>query len=361
MQETVRKILIINPFGVGDVLFTTPLIGSLVAGIEGVRIGFLCNRRTEPLLKSDPRIEWIFVYEKDELRDLWKRSKAGYGKKLVGLLNEIKNKNFDAAIDLSLNREYGFLCRLAGIKERIGFNYRNRGLFLTKKVDIDGYHDKHIVDYYLGLLEFIGVRPADKKMRIYLPQEEIEWARGFLSANGIKEGGLLVGIAPAGGASWGKEAPVKHWRAEGFAEVADRLIEEKGAKAVILGSGPEKEICGKMAGAMKNTAVMACGKTTLMQSAALMSLCGLVIANDGGPLHLAVAAGARTVGIFGPVDERVYGQYPPGAGHRAVKEDMTCRPCYRNFRMKECAERRCLDGISAEAVFKAAREVLSSV
>ncbi|MDD5072417.1 MAG: glycosyltransferase family 9 protein [Candidatus Omnitrophica bacterium] len=360
MQKALKNILIINPFGIGDVLFTTPLIEALSARTEGSGIGFLCNRRTEPLLRANPKIKWVFVYEKDELRALWKRSKAGYFKRFFALAKDIREKKFDAAIDLSLSREYWFLCFLSGIKERIGFDYKNRGSCLTRKITIDGYHDKHVIEYYLGLLRFMGVEPAQKGISLYLSQGDKEWARGFLRTNGIKERELLVGIAPAGGASWGREAAIKHWRSEGFAGVADRLIEERGAKVIIMGSEAEAGICEKTAKAMRNPAVMACGKTTLLQSAALMALCDLVIANDGGPLHLAVAAGARTVGIFGPVDENVYGQYPPSARHKVVKEDIACRPCYRDFRMKECGDRKCISGISAEAVFKAATEALAA-
>lgn len=359
MRKAVKNILIVNPFGIGDVLFTTPLVDSLKAGIESSMLGFLCNRRTEPLLKADPKIEWVFVYEKDELKALWKESKIGYFKRLLSLIGDIRQKGFDIAIDLSLNREYGFLCMLAGIKERVGFNYKKRGVYLTKKIDICGYHDKHIIEYYLGLLKFVGVLPVRKEIRLSLPREEREWALGFIRTNGVKEGESLIGIAPAGGASWGKEAPIKHWRAEGFADVADRLAEKTGARVIILGSASEAVTCEEIAGAMRKPSVMACGKATLLQSAALMSLCELVLANDGGPLHMAAAVGTRTVGIFGPVDERVYGHYPPSVRHRAVKEDLICRPCYRNFKMKECEERACLDGVSADKVFKAAEEVLA--
>jgi heptosyltransferase II len=365
MRKNMKNILIINPFGIGDVLFTTPLIESLNARIEGSSIGFLCNRRTEPLLKANPKIKWVFVYEKDELRALWRESKIGYIKKLLALVKDIGEKKFDAAIDLSLNREYGFLCWLAGIKERIGFNYKGRGSYLTKKIDIDGYHDKHIVEYYLDLLRLVEIKPPQvrspqREIQLYLSQEEIEWASRLLEINRIGKGELLIGIAPGGGASWGKAAVVKHWRSGGFSDVADRLTEKLGAKIIILGSSSEISVCDETAKAMKNPSLMVCGKTTLLQLAALMSMCRLVIANDGGPLHLAVGAGARTVGIFGPVDEKVYGQYPPGEGHKTVKEDIDCRPCYRNFKVKECIERKCMDGISPEAVFKAAQQALAS-
>ena len=360
MRGAVKDVLIINPFGIGDVLFTTPLIRSLKDDDPARRIGFLCNRRTEPVLRADTTVDWVFVYEKDELRQLYSRSKTGYLAKLYSLAKEIREKGFDAAIDLSLNREYGFLCWFAGIRKRIGYNYRNRGIFLTGKIDIKGYGDKHIVEYYLGLLSFLGIRPSSGGISICIPEEERRWARGFMVDNGVVAGGLLVGFAPAGGASWGRDASAKHWRPEGFTEVADGLAAKRKASFIIFGGPEEKDICDSVARTMRSKAVVSCEKTTLLQAAALMSMCGLVIANDGGPLHMAVASGARTVGIFGPVDEKVYGQYPPSPRHRVVRSDADCRPCYRNFKLKDCPDRKCLGSITAQDVLKAAEEALDA-
>ncbi len=350
--------LIINPFGIGDVLFTLPVIESVKEDSKGRKVGYLCNRRTEPILRADPGVDRVFVYEKDELRRLWKESKLKYIYRMFSFISEIRREKFDTAIDLSLNREYGFICILAGIKNRIGFNYRKRGLYLTKKVDIDGYSGKHIIDYYLDLLGLAGIKPSRKGPRIRIPDDDARWARDFLSLNDIPGGSLLVGVAPAGGASWGRDARVKHWRSDGFAETADRIADSFGARIVIFGSPAEAKACETTASVMRNSPVNTCGKTSLMQAAALMSRCKLVIANDGGLLHLAAAAGAGTVGIFGPVDEKVYGQYPAGPAHRVVKEEISCRPCYANFRMKDCPDRICLGRIEPDKVFKEASEVL---
>jgi ADP-heptose:LPS heptosyltransferase len=139
---------------------------------------------------------------------------------MLSFISGIRRENFGTAIDLSLNREYGFMCILAGIKTRIGFNYRNRGIYQTKKIDIEGYSGKHIIEHYLKLLELAGIEPSGKDVRLYIPDADMKWARDFLMLNNIPEDRILVGLAPAGGASWGKDARVKHWRIDGFAEVA---------------------------------------------------------------------------------------------------------------------------------------------
>ncbi|MFA5335012.1 MAG: hypothetical protein WC316_05120, partial [Candidatus Omnitrophota bacterium] len=85
-MDSPRRILIINPFGIGDVLFTTPVIESIRKGSPDCEIGYLCSRRAEPVLRANPNIERVFVYEKDELRGILKRSVIGYARKLISFV-----------------------------------------------------------------------------------------------------------------------------------------------------------------------------------------------------------------------------------------------------------------------------------
>ena len=70
-----KKVLIINTFGVGDVLFTTPLISNLKTNYPGLYIGYICNRRTSALLERNPKVDRIFIYERDEFYAAYQRSK----------------------------------------------------------------------------------------------------------------------------------------------------------------------------------------------------------------------------------------------------------------------------------------------
>jgi ADP-heptose:LPS heptosyltransferase len=98
------------------------------------------------------------------------------------------------------------------------------------------------------------------------------------------------------------------------------------------------------------------GQTTLGQFIGLLSRLDLAICNDGGPLHLAVACGIKTVSIFGPVDPLVYGPYPnEPARHRVIRtEHLPCRPCYHRFKLPPCPyHRACLTTIDAADVIEA--------
>lgn len=354
------RILIINPFGIGDVLFSTPLISNLKAADPKGYIGYICNIRAKDTIYNNPGLNEIFVFEKDEYRNLWKQSRVKCIKKFIAFLFKIKSGHFDVAIDLSLGHQYGLFLWLIGIRKRIGYNYKNRGRFLTERINIEGYNDRPIPDYYLNLLKFLDIQPGLFPMTMGVSVEDREWADQFCRTNNLGKDDLIVGIIPAGGASWGKDFSYRHWPWQNYTRIADRLSSELGAKIVLFGDASEQNICRNMQDAMRADPINACGETTLRQFAALLAKCKLVVCNDGGPLHVAVSQDVTTVSIFGPVDEKVYGPYPAGREHIIVTKNIDCRPCYRRFKLPDCPHnRQCIKDISAEEVFKIIRDNLA--
>ena len=351
-----------NPFGIGDVLFSTPVIENVKAGYPGVFIGYLCNARTAPMFKNNHKVDKVFIYEKDDWRNLWKGSKAECIISFIRFLLEIKKYKFDLAIDLSLGRHYSFFLWLLGVKKRYGFNYKRRGVFLTDRINIEGYEGKHVIEHQLDLLRFMGLRPGQIKPRIYINDECNAWANNFLKNKAVvkNSGHFIIGIVPGGGVSWGKSVDIRRWPKEKFAQLADKIIDAYSATVIIFGDKSESSLCNDVVSFMMNKPISVVGETDLMQFAALLSKCNLVVANDGGPLHLSVAVGVKTVSLFGPVDEKVYGQYPPDANmHRIIKNDLDCRPCYRKFRMPPCDHNKeCLNAIAVDKVFRAIGELL---
>jgi len=354
-----NRALIINPFGIGDVLFTTPLIRNIRKKFPNIHIGYICNLRTAEILKANPYVDTVFVFERDYYRNLWKKSKIKYIKEFLAFWNSLKKDNFDIVIDLSLGRDYSFFCWLIGIKKRIGFNYKNRGKFLTNKININGYENKHVVEYYLDLLNYFKIDYLDQHLDLFVSEKVKKWSDKFLSDQGINKGDTLVAVVPGGGASWGKDASIKHWSADSFALIADRLSQENGVKILILGDPKDKNSCEDVERKMKSRAIQGCGKTDIMQFAGLLAKSKLVLANDGGPLHVAVSVGAKTVSVFGPVDDKVYGPFPRNAGHKVIKTDLSCQPCYHRFKLPPCDKNReCLREINPDKVYQAAKELL---
>jgi heptosyltransferase-2/heptosyltransferase-3 len=139
----------------------------------------------------------------------------------------------------------------------------------------------------------------------------------------VEEDDPLVCIHPGAG------APVKLWRKEGWARVADALVEGYRAKVILTGSASEEPLVQAIAERMASQPLVAAGQTTLGQLAALMARCRLALGVDSGPLHLAVAVGTPTVHLYGPVDSRTFGPWGDPARHIVLTSDMDCIPCNR--------------------------------
>ncbi|MBM3252589.1 MAG: glycosyltransferase family 9 protein, partial [Candidatus Omnitrophica bacterium] len=280
-------------------------------------------------------------------------------KNIIAFLERIKKEHFDVALDFSLNTQYGFFAWYAGIRQRAGFDFKKRGGFLTRKIKLSGYSDKHIVEYYAELLKFLGVDLKYRKLELY-PKEDMRRAEEILTKAGVGRADL-VGIIPGAGRSWGKDAYLKHWLPENFAQLADKIIENHQAEIIIMGDFSEKKIAQKIIKNMKQKAVDLSGMTTIGELSALLSKMKLAITNDGGPLHIAVALGKKTVSFFGPVDPKVYGPYPADENrHIVLRKNLECSPCYRNFRLRACYRNgECLKTIDVKEACEAVERLLN--
>lgn len=354
-----KKILIINPFGIGDCLFTTPVIRAIKENYPDAFVGYWCNIRVEDLLKNNPRIDKIFALSRGDLKKIYKRSIIEGISRFLILLRGLRKERFEICLDFSSEHRYSLVAKLLGIKKRIGFNYKNRGKFLTDKVDVDGYSFKHIVEYYADLLGPLGIKAKDLSLELGVSQINKDKARSYLNRFKIKPGELLIGIAPGAGASWGKDASLKHLAPIKYAQLAERLAQELNARILLLGDESERPIADIIINAIEHKPIDLVGKISLGELVGLISNLNILVTNDGGPLHIAVALGIKTVSVFGPVDDLVYGPYPPSEKHIVVKHKISCQPCYRDFKMPVCdKERACINMIDVDDIFQSIRRLI---
>lgn len=351
------KILIINPYGIGDVLFTTPVISNLRLAYPNATIAYLANRRTADFLKFNPEIARVFIYERDDFVETYRRNPLEFIQKSFELFNSIKKEGFDMIFDFSLNSTFGFLSAVCGIKKRVGFDYKKRGRFLTHRLPMVGYEEKHVIEYYLDLLRLIKLPVPVKHMTMDLPREDIQWAKEWLKEHNINSAKPLIAVLPGGGASWGKAARYKRWPASNYAHLIDKIVENFDADIILLGDPKEEDLCREVVNQAHFPVHFAVGKTSVLRLAALLKLCQGAIVNDGGPLHVAEAVGTKTVSIFGPVDPQVYGPYPVG-NHAVVQKGLPCQPCYRRFRMASCSHISCLGELSVDDVYRKVQSIL---
>jgi len=342
----------VQPYGLGDALFITPVLRALRNLPSVERVDLLLGSRTEPVFQNNPHVDRIFSIDKDRWRRL---GKGAVWKDLVALRRELKGH--DLLIDFSLQREYSFYGQfLFGIPRRIGFDYNSRGTFLTDALPIPGgFEKRHAVDFYAELVRLIGLEIEDRFLEFYLSDADRDEANRFLRENSVSASSRYVVVAPGGGESWGKDAIFKRWPVSFFRETLTHLKKQIDFEGIIvLGSRDERELGEEIKKESELPVINLSGEPSLGGAAALLEKASLFLANDGGLVHLAHALRVPLIAFYGPVDPKVYGPHPPSPRALAVvKKNLPCRPCYGRFRYNSaCADRECLTALSPGEVFE---------
>ncbi|HTY45798.1 MAG TPA: lipopolysaccharide heptosyltransferase II [Patescibacteria group bacterium] len=337
-----KRILIFNVNWLGDVLFSTATIRNVRYNFPDSYIACVIPSRCYPVLKGSPHLDEIIIFdEKDRHKGLLAKLK------FVQLL---KSKQFDTAFLLHRSFRRALICRLAGIKEKIGYYTRKRGFILDKNIPPVDPHTMHRIDYYLHIIEKAGLRVEDRYTEFFVGEEDAEATQEFLQKNLIRPADVLVGINPGG--NW----MPKRWPKDYWAILADKIMSGLGAKVIITGGPADILLAEGIRDAMRRKPVIACGVFTIKQLGALCKRLDLFITADTGPLHIANSVGAkRIIALFGPTDPLVTGPYPV-ANVAVIRKDVGCKiPCYQ----VHCKDRHCMKAITPEEVYQAAKDILS--
>jgi heptosyltransferase-2 len=335
------RILIIQTAFIGDVILCTPLIKVLRETFPDAFISFLLIPETENVSENNPHLNEVLVYDK--------REKRGLGS-FLQIVTKVKQGKFDLAVIPHRSLRSSLLAYLSGIPERIGFDRAIGSSLFTRKVTYRA--NLHEVDRNLSLLSCFTPHPTDTSPELFPSTEDFSYARKLLSDSGIAEGEKIVGVAP--GSVWA----TKRWLPERFAEVSDLLLKEAGAKVVFLGSEEDRTLCERIADSMTEKPSTLAGKTSVLQSAAIVSLCKVILSNDSAPVHIASAMGTPVVAIFGSTIPE-FGFAPYGVDQVIIQKQLDCRPCGIHGR-RQCPEKhfRCMQDISIEEVLEAVLSLL---
>jgi lipopolysaccharide heptosyltransferase II len=240
------------------------------------------------------------------------RGLVGFGR----ATKELRRRRYREGVLLTPSFSSAWLFRWGGVSRLRGTATDARGVLLRERVAASELRGVPRTDAYRLLL---GLEPATGNGAYRLrPPEELRarWRQRIPVA-----GSPLVGLFP------GANAPARRWPVEGFEAVATELG-GRGARIVVLGGPGERALTSRVAAAVPG-AFDAGGRTSLLDLAALLALCDLVVTNDTGPMHLAGAVGTPTVSLWGPSDPAEVRQTgAPDA--RVTGRDLPCKPCYLN-------------------------------
>lgn len=368
LRAAPRRILVIRPDHLGDMLFATPSLHYLRGQFPGAHIAALVGPWGEAVLAGTSDVDEVLTLP---FPGFTRQPKAGplapYSLLRAEALR-LADERFDLALVLRFDHWWGaWLAAAAGIPRRIGYDVEEVRPFVTEAAPyVRGRHE--VVQNLALALAAAGVDheglPFESPqvddgwgLRLAVSAADAATAEQLLSS--LPGGRRLVAIHPGSGAA------IKRWRGKAWADLARRLSVEQGVQVVFTGSAGEAELIDPVLNAWANHALAAppvslAGQTSLGALAAVYRRCALAIGPDSGPLHVAVAMGTPTLHLYGPVDRRTFGPWGSPRLHRVITSSWPCIPCNRlDWREAELAEHGCVRDVTVEQVLTEAVELLN--
>lgn len=340
----VQKVLIIKFLGIGDVLFTTPMVRKLSEEYPHLNITYLTSTLCAPVLRNNSNINTVLTYDMPPLKTLVRHPGS-----LLSVLFLLRKKGFDVTIIAHRSLSSILFAYFTGSPIRIGFDYKGRGFLLNSKVLLK--KNEYAPALYMKLLQDVCGDKDNLGLELNPTREEVAFAREVFSS----VQGDTIAVAPGGGKNAWMTMLCKRWTQQGYAEIISRLSGKH--NILILGSKDDVEVSTAIKKNISCPVIDLTGKTTLCQASAVLQQCRLFIGCDSSLLHIAAAMGTPTVSIFGPTNPEYFA--PKGDKHVVVKSETACGPCFTYGESPKCEDNVCMKSIRAEDVLSAVGELLN--
>jgi heptosyltransferase-1 len=341
------KILIVKLSSIGDIIHTLPVLPAIRDALPGAEISWVVERNSAEILRGNQFLTHLIEIDTKALR-----SKQKPGNTLLlarQQFKELRASNFDVALDFQGLLKSASIAKLSRAKYRYGFAREAlrepaSRFLLTKTFDVE--EGAHVVVKNLTL--------AQKALKIPVPTEDFQFPI-FTDEKHRAEAEKIISQTGADfailnpGAGWA----TKLWSAEKFGALADRLWEENKLVSVVTTAPNEKALAERSLQASKSGKIIS-ATPSLKGFYELARHTKIYVGNDTGPTHLAVAAGAPTVGIFGPTGWWFNGS-PNPKDICVERNDIGCRT---NCNRRTCSNWICLE-IEVETVLKAVQNRIS--
>jgi ADP-heptose:LPS heptosyltransferase len=313
-------ILFITATRIGDAVLSSGLIKRLADEIPNARFTVVAGPVAAPLFADIPTLDRLIVFEKHKDGSHW-----------FDLWRQVRGRKWGLVVDLRGSAISTFLRR------------QRRAVF--RKTSGEPLHK------VLEAARTLKIDDAPAAPYIFTSE-----ATEALAAELTQGYGPILAIAPA--ANW----VGKTWPVERFSQVAMRLLGPggplRGGRLMILGGPEDAKVAAQLKDVvMRKQLIDLTGGTDLLVAHAALKRARLYIGNDSGTTHLAAAAGAPTLALFGPSDERLYAPWGPHTrvvrGPRTFDQVKNADP---TLSQQVCH----MMDLTVDAVAKAAEELLAS-
>jgi len=303
----IRRVLVIRPGGIGDMVLVLPLINALGRLAPQATITLVAEARNAAI--AQPQVDNVRLYDRSPA-SLWAHLRA---------------TPYDVVID---TEQFHYLSavatHLARSPVKIGFDTFGRGRLYTHPAhyDVNAYEAQN----FLGLL-----KPLSGELTF---EEDVPFMRLPEAARARAEQNTQrFGTRKPVGICMGASVRRKHWDRAKFESVARRLVDD-GHPVVILGGREDREAGRTLAARIGDGVANYCGTLDLAASSAMIERCCAFLSCDSALMHIAYALGVPTLSLYGPGSARKWA--PRGARHRVISKDFACSPCMTFGRIARC-------------------------
>ncbi len=350
-QREFHRILIIKPSSLGDVTHALPVLHGLRQRYPRAHVAWLIATSCCDLLAGHPQIDELVPFDRRRYGQMLRSVSAA--REFLSFVRQLRARRFDLVIDLQGLFRSGFLAWAAGARTRIGFGRTREfaSIFYTHRIPA-GDPDEHAVRRYYRVAGMLGFADVPITFRLHVQAAGRLRADALLREAGLGPDERYAILTP--GARW----ETKIWPAEKMAAVADHLRRAHGLRIVLAGGPAEAPDCRTVQAALGEPVANLCGRTRIAELVALIDGSTIMLSNESGPMHVAVALGRPVVGVVGPTNPRRNG--PFSANSRIVQAALPCSPCYRKKRSQCPHALACMANVPPADVIRAADALLAA-
>ncbi|MCF7861963.1 glycosyltransferase family 9 protein [Candidatus Woesearchaeota archaeon] len=334
------EIGIIKRGAIGDVVRTTSILHPLKKKFPDSKICWITDSSAIPMIEHHPLVDEIQPFgDQSKLRDLefdllislddeeeaCKLASKITSKKLVGAYMDQERRSYTDSkwFDMGLISKYG-------------------------KSKADELKAKNTKNFHEHMHEMLGLDSEICRPTIKIPAKDMNFAYDFAYEHDLHPDDIIVGINTGAGGRW----PLKKWGEDQTIELIDMLIED-GLKVILFGGPEEKERNANIVRCSSEKLIDAGNNNSLLEFAALINLCSVLVTSDSLALHLGVATGKHIVALFGPTSSTEIHLFGRGI---KIAPQMECLCCYLK---KECGVApNCMDSISVDSVYEATHKAV---
>jgi lipopolysaccharide heptosyltransferase II len=318
--RNIQSILFIRIDRVGDMVLSTPAFRAIKAALPQVHLTVMASPINAPILKNNSDVDDIIIY--DRFASLYEK---------IRFIIQIRSHQFSLAIDPHTDYELKTACltSMSGATHRIGYAACGREIFFncsSPRIE----KNMHFVDVTLDLLKYIGIPAKNKKPTLNISKDEHTWANKWIHENGFQNK-KIIAVHP------GAYYETQRWLPEYYAELIRLILRQTKTDVVLFGGSSDSKFIADIQTRNKND-ICTYIQDDLRKFFAILSQCDVLICNNSGPLHSAVALNIPTISFMGPTVKELW--MPLGDNHHVFRKDnLPCIGCslgYCKIKTHDC-------------------------